>query len=125
MMILLALRNLSLLSMMPESFVVDDAGELYLAEFRMKTALHGCTQGVGLLVYLLEHEMGETAFLYLAQIELQFLYDGSDLHLTQVCDTDAAAPLHHRYLLVIQIDDPVGVLHDRCGVRTDEELFLA
>ena len=105
--------------------VVDNSGELHFSQLRMKTSLHGSPQSIRLLVYLLEHEMGETALLYLTQVEFQFLDNRSDLNLTQVGNTYAASSFHNGYLLVIQIDDPVGILNYRSRVRTDEEFILA
>ena len=91
----------------------------------MQTAFDAGAQGVGLLPDFLEHEVGETTFLQLVEREAQGVHLGGLVDVGQVDDINLAAAVHVGNLLVLEIDDLLGVFHDGGGVGAEVELFLS
>src|SRR5690606_27208499 len=77
-----------------------------------------------LLKDLLEHEMRESLLVYLAKLKVNLLHlrfntlvpDGFQYHLILA---------YHSQVIIIEIDDPLGMLHYRCGIRGNEILIFS
>ena len=91
----------------------------------MEPALHGVAQGLGLLEYLLEHEVGETSLLDLAEGELELADDGGLLDAAEVGDAQLLTALYVCDLLLPEVYDPVGVFDDGGGVGGHEVFVLS
>ena len=91
----------------------------------MQAAVHYGPCRIGLLMNLLEHEVGKTALLYLTQVEFQFLDHGSLLNTAQISDLKILAALNESYLLLAQIYHAVSVFNDRGGIGPYQELVIA
>ena len=69
--------------------------------------------------------MGKTALLYLTQVKFKFLDHGRLLNAAQIRDLKVLAALNKSNLLLAQIDHPVRVFNDRCGIGPYQELVIA
>ena len=88
---------------------------------------HGVDYGLGLLEYFLLHEGGEVSLHDLLDLHLEGgdLPPGAASALLQPGGdpVNGQLPLTHRsHVVVLQVDDPVGVLHDGAGVAGKEVL---
>ena len=62
--------------------------------------------------------MGETAFLYLCQIEVNFRHLMFHLLVVEINHFHFFAATNHGNVLVVKIDDLICIFNDRAGIRT-------
>ena len=89
------------------------------------TAADAVAQGIGLLEYLLQHEVRVATLLQLRDGHLQLLDVDVSLLVVQVCDLQRHSAAYLGYLAILQIHGLLGVFHERRGVRRQEELVFA
>ena len=105
--------------------VVDDAGEEHVFVNHVESATDAGAQGVGLLPDFLEHEVGEAALLEFVEVHLEGDELRGLLDVAEVGDVEPAGAVHEGNLLVVEVDDLVGVLDDGGGVGAEVELGAA
>ena len=69
--------------------------------------------------------MGVAAFFQLVEVHLEGNQLRSLLYVAEVGDVETAGAVHDGYLLVVEVDDLVGVFDDGCGIGADVELRTA
>ena len=85
---------------------------------------HAVSQALRLLEYLLEHEVGEAAFLYLSQVQVHGLHLWTEFHVEDIHHLQLFTLPHHGDIPVFQIYHLIGVLNDGTGIRAQEKLAI-
>ena len=75
-------------------------------------ATHAVGQALGLLEDFLQHEVRVAALLYLSQVQVYFLHFQVLLHAADADHLEFLVQPYHGYVIVLQVDHLVGVLHD-------------
>ena len=107
------------------SAIVDKGTQSDVVGIDVDASAHTVVETFGLLENLFEHEMGVSAFLYLAEIEVYVLYLKLLLLAHDADHLELVARTEHCNVAVFKVDHLVGVLYYRAGIRTKEELSLA
>ena len=105
--------------------IVDDGRKCDVISLYVHTSSHAVFQTIGLLKDFLQHEVGETAFLNLSQIEVNLCHFMFHLLIVEIDHFHIFPTANHGDVLVVQINDLIGVFDDGACVRTKKELFLA
>lgn len=105
--------------------VVDHARQLHLVRVGAYAPADTVYDGLGLLVYLLEHEMRVTALFQLRDAHLQLLDIDPALVVVERDDLEVLMAVDDGNLAVVHIDEILRVFDDRSGVRAEEKFPLA
>ena len=107
-----AARNFPRLSITPDSFTSPVSG--------LDAAADAVHDGLGLLVYLLEHEMRIAALFELRDAHLQLLDVDPALVVVERDDLEGLVAVDDGDLAVVHVDEILRVLDDRRGVGAEE-----
>ena len=105
--------------------VVDHARKFHLAGVGVDASADAVDDGPGLLVNLLEHEMGIAALFQLRDRQLEFLDVDLRVVVVQRDDFQRGVAVDHGDFAVAHVDEILGVFDDRRGVGREEELPVA
>ena len=105
--------------------VVDHARQLHLVRIGAYASADTVYDGLGLLVYLLEHEMRVAALFQLRDAHLQFLDIDPALVVVERDDLEGLMAVDDGNLAVVHIDEILRVFDDRSGVRAEEKFPFA
>ena len=104
--------------------VVNQRTQCHLIVVDINAPAHTVGQALRLLEDFLEHEVRVTAFLYLSEIDIHGTHFRRQFFIEDIHHLQLLAQLHHGNVPVIKINNLVGVLDDRTGIRTEEELAV-
>ena len=120
-----ASHNDDALSLQQLTTVVNQSRQGNMVTFHIDTSTHTVGQTFGLLEDFLQHEVGITTLLNLAEVDV-YLLDSQLLLLAQ--DTDYFQFLtqtNNGNVAILQIDHLISIFDDRTGITTQEELTVA
>ena len=80
--------------------------------------------GAGLLENLFQHEMLIAIFLNFTYTEVEYLYFRYELFILY-CLKNKFISFYYRYVIIIQVNNTVGILHDGCGIGSNEVFTLS
>ena len=105
--------------------VVYQCRKRHVVALYIDAPAHAVPQTLGLLEYLLQHEVRIAAFLYLSKVNVhllhcQLLFFAKNAHHLRIL-----SQTNHGNVSILQIDHLVCVLNDGTGVRAQKELILS
>ncbi len=105
--------------------MVDHARELHLERLLVDAAADAVDDRPGLLVDLLQHEMGEPALFELRNRQFEFLDVDAALVVVERHDLQRLVPLDDGHLAVVDVDELLRVFDDRSGVGGEEKFAFS
>ena len=88
------------------------------------TATHTVTKALWLLENFLQHEVRETALLYLTEINVYGLYLRVEFNVLDVHHLQFLTEAHHSDVTILQINHLICIFDDRTGIRTEIKLSI-
>ena len=105
--------------------IVNHSTQCHIGSLNINTASHAICQTFRLFKYLFQHEMRESAFLYLPQVQVHSLYFREKFTVQYIDNFQVFSLSHYCYGTVLKIYNPVSIFNYRTGVRGQEKLMLA
>ena len=118
-------QNEDALRVFPQHPVVVDAGHVGRALLEVDPSADGVSNGSGLLVNLLEHEVVVSSLFQGSDLQFDGLDFWGDFCVTDGADGQFAVSGHRGDFLVLQVDHVFGVGHNGRGVRPHKEVVVA
>ena len=105
--------------------VVGHGGKGDRTSVRIHTATHTVADTVGLVKDFFQHEVGETSFFQLTDVQSYSLRLMRTLYIVQVDNLQRSICPQYGYFSVREIHHLIGVSHHRSSIGSQEELSLA
>ena len=88
------------------------------------TTTHTVAQALRLFEDFLQHEVRETALLYLAEVDIHGLHLRVELYVLDVYYLQFLTETHHSDVAILQINHLISIFDDRTGIRTEIKLSV-
>ena len=99
-------------------FVVDDSREFHVGLVYVDTSTHTVLETFRLLENFLQHEVWESTFLNLTELQVHGLDFVLERYVVEVDDFQFLVAANDCNVTIVQIDNLVGVFDDRGGIGT-------
>ena len=104
--------------------IVNQCRECHMIGLDIHAPSHAVGQTLWLLEDLLEHKVGITTLLNLSEVNIDGLYCQLLLFTKDAHDLQILTTTDHSDITILEIHHLIGILHDRAGIRTQEELVV-
>ena len=104
--------------------VVDQGRECHMIGLDIHASSHAIGQTLRLLEDFLEHKVRITTLLNLSEVDIDSLYRQLLLFTKDAHNLQVLTTTDHSDITILEIHHLIGILHDRAGIRTQEELVV-
>ena len=105
-------------------FIVDYCRKHYTVAFHIDPAAHTIVNATGLFINLFQHKVRITALFKLSDIEFHRLYFRLHPGVFQIDYFQFFSPVDHGNLSVFQIDNLIGIFHNRSSIGSQKKLLF-